>query len=193
MLTSIPNLLTIFRIIVVPLLVLLFYIHGPVAIWTAVVLFTLAGISDYFDGKIARATGQTSAFGQFLDPIADKLLIVVSLFLVVAFEHLTGYWILAALVILIREILIAGLREFLGPHDIQVPVSKLAKWKTTIQMVFMGFIIAGPYGSEVLPYAQEIGEIGLVVAAVITVVTGWNYLSAGYETIKKLDLEKKKA
>ncbi len=187
MLTQIPNLLTIFRIIAVPLIVILFYIGSEVAIWSAVVIFALAGASDFFDGYLARYLEQTSAFGKFLDPIADKLIVVVSLVLVIAFEHLQGYWVLAALIIIIREIMVSGLREFLGPYNVQVPVTKLAKWKTTIQMLFIGFIMAGEYGPKLVPFAVEIGNWGLVAAAIITVITGWEYMKGGYATVQKLD------
>lgn len=187
MLTNIPNLLTIFRVAVVPLLVALFYIGGAKAIWTAVIVFGLAGISDYLDGYFARKLKQISAFGRFMDPIADKLLVIVALFLVVAFDHLQGFWIISAIVILIREILISGLREFLGPYNVQVPVSKLAKWKTTVQMIFIGFVLAGEYGEALIPHAVKIGNYGLVLAAIITVITGWSYLKTGYKTIQDLD------
>ncbi len=187
MLKQLPNILTIFRIIIIPFLVLAFYIGGAVGIWSAVVLFALAGISDYLDGYLARLMKQTSAFGQFLDPVADKLVIIVSLVLIIAFNHLQGFWILSAIIIIIREVMISGLREFLAPHNVQVPVSKLAKWKTTVQMVFIGFLIAGEYGAEVVPYSIEIGQLGLVIAMIITVITGWSYMKIGCKTIKDLD------
>ncbi len=187
MLTNLPNMLTIFRVVVVPLLVVLFYIGGATAIWTAVVIFALAGASDYLDGYFARTMKQTSDFGRFLDPIADKLIVIVSLMLVIGFGHLQGYWILAAIIIVAREIMVSGLREFLGPYKITVPVTKLAKWKTTVQMLFLGFLIAGPYGPTLVPYAEEIGRYGLVLAAIVTVITGWDYMKSGYKTVKELD------
>ncbi len=189
-LTSIPNLLTIFRIAVLPILVILFFIPGAFATWAAVILFSLAGITDFFDGYLARSMNQTSAFGKFLDPIADKLIVVISLFLVVAFDRLEGIWIIPALVIIVREILIAGLREFLGPYNVSVPVSKLAKWKTTIQLLFIGFVMAGEYGPTLVPYAIEIGQWGLLVASILTVITGYDYLKVGYKTIQDLDNKK---
>ena len=115
---------------------------------------------------------------------------VVSLVLVIAFEHLQGYWILAALVIIMREIMVSGLREFLGPYNIQVDVTKLAKWKTTIQMLFIGFLVAGDYGPDLVPYAVEIGHYGLVIAAVITVITGWDYMKTGYKAVQDMDRNK---
>lgn len=187
MLTNIPNLLTIFRIISIPLLIALFYIGGATAMWTAGALYGLAGLSDFLDGYYARKYKQVSAFGRFLDPIADKLVVVVALFLLVAFDNLEGYWVLSAIVIIVREILISGLREFLGPYNVQVHVTKLAKWKTTFQMVFIGFLIIGEHGESVVPYTVEIGQYGLVLAAVITVITGWDYLKTGYKTIQDLD------
>ena len=189
-LTSIPNLLTIFRIAVLPILVILFFIPGAFATWAAVILFSLAGVTDFFDGYLARSMNQTSAFGKFLDPIADKLIVVISLFLVVAFDRLEGIWIIPALVIIVREILIAGLREFLGPYNVSVPVSKLAKWKTTVQLLFIGFVMAGEYGPTLVPYAIEIGQWGLLVASILTVITGYDYLKVGYKTIQDLDNKK---
>lgn len=184
---NLPNTLTFFRIAAIPAMVLLFYIDGPIAAWVNVALFTLAGISDYFDGYFARAMGQTSALGRFLDPIADKLMVGVALFMLVAFDRLQGIWILPAVVILVREFMVAGLREFLGPYNIQVPVSRLAKWKTTVQMLFIGFLIAGPYGEKLVPGTVDIGNIGITIAAVLTVITGWDYMKAGIRLIEKLD------
>lgn len=193
MITNTANILTLIRIAIIPFLVALFYIPGPEAAWIAVVLFTIAGITDFFDGYVARSLNQVSAFGRFLDPIADKLLVTVTLFLIVAFNRLEGLWILPALVILVREVLIAGLREFLGPYNVTIPVSKLAKYKTTVQMVVIGFLIAGEYGPDLIPYAVEIGHYGLIAAMILTVATGWTYLKAGFKTIQKLDAPKKRA
>lgn len=184
---NLPNSLTFFRIAAIPVMVVLFYMEGWMAAWANVALFTAAGISDYFDGYFARAMGQTSALGRFLDPIADKLIVGVALLMLVAFDRLEGLWVLAAVVILVREFLVAGLREFLGPYNVQVPVSKLAKWKTTTQMLFIGFLIAGPYGEMLVPYAINIGNIGITIAAVLTVITGWGYLKAGLKLIEELD------
>ncbi len=187
MITNTANLLTLFRIIIIPFIVALFYFPGAWAAWTAVGLFVLAAITDFFDGYFARSLNQVSAFGKFLDPIADKLIVTVTLFLLVAFDRLEGLWIIPALIILVREILIAGLREFLGPYNIKVPVSKLAKWKTTVQLVVISFLIAGEYGNEVIPFANEIGHFGLLVAMVLTVMTGWNYLKTGLQAIQNMD------
>lgn len=187
MITNTANLLTLFRIVIIPFIIGFFYIPEAWAAWTAVGLFVLAAITDFFDGYFARSLNQVSAFGKFLDPIADKLIVTVTLFLLVAFDRLEGLWILPALIILVREILIAGLREFLGPYNIKVPVSKLAKWKTTVQLVVISFLIAGEYGNAIIPYANEIGHFGLVIAMVLTVVTGWGYLKAGLQAIQNMD------
>ena len=187
MITNTANMLTLFRIAIIPVLIVLFFFPGPVAAWSAVGLFVLAAITDFFDGYFARSLNQVTAFGRFLDPIADKLIVTVTLFLLVAFDRLEGLWILPAVIILVREILIAGLREFLGPYNIKVKVSPLAKWKTTVQLIVISFLIAGPYGDLVIPYANMIGHYGLIIAMILTVITGWDYLKAGLNAIQKID------
>jgi cardiolipin synthase len=182
MITSLPNLLTLSRIAVIPVLVALFYVGGPVARWLACALFTAACITDYFDGYFARAWRQDSDLGRFLDPIADKLLVASTLFMLVAMGHIAGLSVLPALVILCREILVSGLREFLAGVKLRVPVSRLAKWKTTIQMVAIGFLVVGEAGPPFLP-TLLIGEIGLWLAAGLTLVTGYDYLRAGLSHI----------
>ena len=178
MLTNLPNLLTLSRIGLIPVLLLLLYLNEPWARWTALVLFTLAGVTDWLDGYLARNRGQVSSIGRFLDPIADKLLISAVIFLLVAVDSITGLVLLPALVILCREILVSGLREYLAGSQVPVPVSNLAKWKTVIQMVALGFLIVGHDGPDILP-VQMIGEVGLWLAAVLTLITGYDYLSHG--------------
>ncbi|MGM0423016.1 MAG: CDP-diacylglycerol--glycerol-3-phosphate 3-phosphatidyltransferase [Pseudomonadota bacterium] len=187
MITNTANLLTLFRILIIPVLVALFFMPGASATWSAVILFVVAAITDFFDGYFARALNQVSAFGKFLDPIADKLIVTVTLFLLVAFDRLEGLWIIPALVILIREVLIAGLREFLGPYKVTVPVSKSAKWKTTVQLFAIGFLIAGDHGPDLIPYSVEIGHYGLLAAMILTLISGWGYLKVGFKTIQELD------
>ncbi|HYB55780.1 MAG TPA: CDP-diacylglycerol--glycerol-3-phosphate 3-phosphatidyltransferase [Alphaproteobacteria bacterium] len=179
MATRIPNLLTFSRIAVIPLLVALFWVPGDGARWTACLLFTLAGITDYLDGYLARTWGEQSQLGALLDPIADKLLVATTLLLLAAFGRIGGLTLLPAIIILCREILVSGLREFLAGLNVGVPVTRLAKWKTGIQMVAIGFLIVGDAGNVVVPYAAEIGVVGLWVAAVLTVVTGYDYLREG--------------
>lgn len=187
MILNIPNLLTLFRIALIPAITALFFVPGAWAVWVALALYTLGAITDFFDGYLARALKQTSAFGRFLDPIADKLYVAAILLLLAGFDRISGVWLIPAIVIMMREILIAGLREFLGPYKITLPVSKLAKWKTTVQMVAIGFLIAGPYGETILPYSWQIGHWGLVAAAALTVMTGWDYMRRGLEYIHTLD------
>ncbi len=179
LLLNLPNLLTISRIFVIPIVLLLIVFDEAWARWTACGLFTLAGITDFFDGYLARRSNMVSALGRFLDPIADKLLVVAVLFMVVALPGRVNAWSLfPALVILLREIMVSGLREFLAELRVGLPVSKLAKVKTTVQMVALGFLIVGDAGPDAIP-AKLIGEIGIWAAAVITLITGYDYLRAG--------------
>jgi len=178
MITSLPNLLTLSRIVVIPILVALFFVPGEAAKWIALVLFAAAGITDYFDGYFARTRRQISALGRFLDPVADKLLVASVILLLVAFGRIAGWTVLPALVILCREIMVSGLREFLADLRVPVPVSRLAKWKTAIQMVAIGILIVGDALPEPLP-ALQIGAIGLWIAAALTLITGYDYLRAG--------------
>lgn len=178
-LLNLPNLLTISRIFVIPIVLVLIVFDEAWARWTACGLFTLAGITDFFDGYIARRSNLVSPLGRFLDPIADKLLVVAVLFMVVALPGRVNEWSLfPALVILLREIMVSGLREFLAELRVGLPVSKLAKVKTTVQMVALGFLIVGDAGPDAIP-AKLIGEIGIWAAAVITLITGYDYLRAG--------------
>ena len=184
--TNLPNLLTLFRIAVIPGLVALFYIESRFASWLACGLFSLAAITDFLDGYIARVTKQQSAFGRFLDPVADKLLVASALLMLVAFGQISGLVILPALVILCREITVSGLREYLAGLQVSVPVSQLAKWKTTLQMVAIAVLIVGDNGPRDIPVV-EIGEVGLWAAAILTIVTGYDYLRAGLRHIERED------
>ncbi|OWJ68212.1 CDP-diacylglycerol--glycerol-3-phosphate 3-phosphatidyltransferase [Inquilinus limosus] len=183
MVTSLPNLLTYSRIAAIPVLIALFYVPAPWAAWTCLVIYAAAAITDYLDGKLARAWNETSPIGRLLDPIADKMLVTAVLFMLAAFDRLQGWSIIPAVVILLREVLISGLREFLaGMNARGLPVTALAKWKTTIQMLAIGFLIVGDTGTRAfdgkLP-VTEIGIAGIWVAAVLTLVTGWSYLREG--------------
>ncbi len=175
---NLPNILTLSRIFVIPIVVATFFFDSPTMRWAACGLFTLAGITDFFDGYLARRANQVSSFGRFLDPIADKLLVAAVLMLIVAFDRVHVWSYLAALVILLREILVSGLREFLAELHVSVPVTKLAKAKTTVQMVALGFLIVGSASPTWIP-AEMIGEVGIWLAAVVTLATGYDYLKAG--------------
>ena len=181
---TLPNLLTLSRIVAVPMLVaLLWWPDWEAGYGAAFVLYCLMGVTDYFDGYLARAQGAVSRLGQFLDPIADKIMVAAVILMLVGtrFEDraiITGVHLIAALVILLREIAVSGLREFLGGIQVSVPVSKLAKWKTTLQLVSFGaLILAGA-----LPALGWIKLVGLAMlwgAAALTLVTGWGYLRVG--------------
>lgn len=180
---SLPNLLTLSRILAVPFLVALMWQPGWEIGWLlAWGLYCLMGITDYFDGYVARAQGTVSKLGQFLDPIADKIMVAAVILMLVGTRHdaasITGVHLIPALVILLREMAVSGLREFLAGLSVSVPVSALAKWKTTFQMIALGaLILAGG-----LPQFQFIGQVGigcLWAAAVLTLITGWDYLRVG--------------
>ena len=173
------NILTMSRIAAIPAIVGLLLAPGLVLHWIALALFIIACVTDWFDGYVARRLDQVSPLGRFLDPIADKLVVAAVLLILVSIGHIDGWSILAALVILCREILVSGLREFLAELRVGVPVSMLAKWKTTVQMVALGFLIVAKPESEVPINAMLIGEILLWIAAVMTVITGYDYMTIG--------------
>lgn len=178
MITSLPNLLTLFRVAVVPVIVGLFFWPTDLGSWVVCALFAIAAITDFFDGYLARRRAQQSAFGRFLDPIADKLLVAATLLMLAGTGKIDGLALIPAAVILCREILVSGLREFLAGLAVAVPVSPLAKWKTTIQLVAIGILIVGDAGPGAIP-VRLIGELGLWIAAALTIVTGYEYLRAG--------------
>ena len=182
---SLPNLLTLSRIFAVPLLVMLLW---PVGGWLdyalAFILYCLMGITDYFDGYLARTKGTVSRMGVFLDPIADKIMVAAVIVMLVTtevrpgVEVIGGIHVVAALVILIREIAVSGLREFLAGLQVSLPVSRLAKWKTAFQLVALGaLILAGAVPQW--PWVHQVGLASLWAAAMLTLITGWDYLRAG--------------
>ena len=181
---QLPNLLTYGRMVAVPVVAACLFAPDDFAMrWLALAVFVIAGITDFFDGYLARVWQQQSSLGRMLDPIADKLLVAASLLMLVADRSITGYSIWAAIVILCREILVSGLREFLAELRVSVPVSTVAKWKTTLQLVAIGFLIAGPAGERLIPGTVDIGLVLLWVAAVLTLYTGWDYMKAGFRPI----------
>jgi len=183
MITSLPNLLTLSRIVAIPALIAAFYLDSFTGNWIAFGIFAVAGITDFFDGYLARVRNEQSAMGQFLDPVADKLLIAAVLMLLVAFQRVTDLSILAAIVILCREIMVSGLREFLAEIRVGMPVSYLAKWKTTVQILAMGFLLTGTSGDILLPvgWTHTIGIYLLWIAAALTMYTGYDYLRLGLQ------------
>jgi cardiolipin synthase len=189
---SLPNLLTYSRIVAIPAVIGCMYaesiLDGPLWLrWVALFIFIAAGVTDFLDGYYARMWGQQSALGRMLDPIADKLLVASCLLMLAADGTIKGWSLWAAIIILCREILVSGLREYLAAISISVPVSKLAKWKTTIQLVAIGFMIAGEAGEVILPPTILIGIILLWIAALLTIYTGWDYLRAGVHHLTEED------
>lgn len=177
---SVPNLLTYGRIAAVPALVAcLYFLHGDVARWSAMALFVAAGVTDWLDGYLARIWEQQSALGRMLDPIADKLLVGATLIMLVHDGTLSGMAVWAAIIILCREILVSGLREFLAELNVKIHVTQLAKWKTMMQMVALGVLLTGDAGERVLPGITLVGLILLWLAALLTLWTGYDYLRAG--------------
>ena len=181
---NLPNVLTYSRVAAVPVVAgLLFWPLEPWARWSALGVFVAAAITDYFDGYFARAYSQHSQLGRMLDPIADKLLVSACLLMLAADMTITGVSLWAAIVILCREVLVSGLREYLAELKVGVPVSRVAKWKTTLQLVSLGFLIAGPAGDVVLPGTTVTGIVLLWTAAALTIYTGWDYLKVGIATM----------
>lgn len=182
---SLPNLLTYARLVAVPTLAaVMFFFEGETARWLAVGVFAFAGVTDFLDGYIARAWGQQSTLGRMLDPIADKLLVGAALLLLVADQTISGWSIWAALTILSREILVSGLREFLAELNVRVAVSRLAKWKTAVQMVALGVLLSGSAGGDLCGCgAVNIGLALLWLAAMLTLYTGLDYFRAGLKYV----------
>ncbi len=176
--TTIPNLLTFIRIGLIPVVVGLFYFDRPWSNSIAAFFFIMACITDYLDGYFARTLQQTTRFGSFLDPVADKLLVAATLLMLVGFGRIQGLSLIPAVIILCREILVSGLREFLAEANVSVPVTELAKWKTAIQMAALSFLIIESIPHLPVPL-DLIGIVGLWIAALLTLVTGFDYLRAG--------------
>tara|TARA_B110000971_G_scaffold147478_1_gene150663 strand:+ start:315 stop:899 length:585 start_codon:yes stop_codon:yes gene_type:complete len=185
MLKKIPNILTIGRIIIVPFFVLAFYLPGFYGDLTACVLFVIASFTDFLDGMLARLMGEESKLGELLDPIADKIIVATALILLVMDGTIRHYEVVAAIIILTREILISGLREFLAKGQIKLPVSNLAKLKTFLQMVAISLLLMGETGNKIFNFqdynAQTIGIILLWLSAFLTLYTGYEYLRKGID------------
>ena len=181
---ALPNLLTYSRIAAVPLVVGCLYwqdiLHGGLWLrWVALFIFVAAGVTDILDGYFARKWGEQSTFGRMLDPIADKLLVASCLLMLAADGTIRGWSLWAAIVILCREILVSGLREYLAELRVSVPVTQLAKWKTTLQLIAVGFLVAGRAGDAVVPVVTPVGLTLLWLSALLTLYTGWDYFRAG--------------
>lgn len=177
---NLPNTLTLTRILVIPLICALLFVDTPIAAWLALAAYVYACVTDFLDGYLARVRAQQSRFGSMLDPIADKVLVASVLMVLVGIDRLSGTDIIAALIILCREIVVSGLREYLAQLQVSVPVTRLAKWKTTLQMVALGVLIIGDAVPPLGPLSvSQVGVSGLWLAAALTLFTGYDYLRAG--------------
>jgi len=185
MLRKIPNILTVGRILIVPFFVLAFYLPGFYGDLTALILFVVASFTDFLDGMLARLLGEESKLGELLDPIADKIIVATALILLVMDGTIRDYEVIAAIIILTREILISGLREFLAEGKIKLPVSSLAKLKTVLQMVSIALLLSGETGNKIINFqdynAQTIGMILLWLSAALTLFTGYDYMRKGID------------
>lgn len=177
---SIPTYITYLRLIALPFLLLTMAMGW---VWIAFWIYIIGAVSDFFDGYIARKLDQTTAFGTFLDPIADKIYVVAIFVMLVATGTLQGIWIIPVILILGREFTISGLREFMGPHGVQFPVSTLAKWKTTVQMAALALLILAPLHIAYF----VLGALLLLAATALTMITGWDYLKTGLAHMKDMD------
>jgi cardiolipin synthase len=181
---SVPNLLTYGRVAAVPIVAgCLFWSEIGWMRWLALSIFIAAGVTDFLDGYLARAWEQQSRIGQMLDPIADKLLVSAVLMMLAADHTIASYSLSAALIILCREILVSGMREFLAELKVSIPVSKVAKWKTTLQLIALGFLIAGPSGDAIVTGVTATGLLLLWISALLTLYTGWDYFRAGLKEL----------
>jgi CDP-diacylglycerol---glycerol-3-phosphate 3-phosphatidyltransferase len=189
---ALPNILTYARIAAVPVVVAAMFwqaiLDGGLWLrWAALAVFIAAGVTDFFDGYLARAWGQQSSLGRMLDPIADKLLVASCLLMLAAEDTIHGWALLAAVVILCREVLVSGLREYLAELRVSVPVTRLAKWKTTLQLIAVGFLICGDAGDAIVPVVTQVGIVLLWLSALLTLYTGWDYLQAGVHHLTRED------
>ena len=172
---NLANKLTLLRLAALPVLVGLLFIDRNWAAWTCLILYIAAALTDWLDGWVARKYHMVSGLGTFLDPISDKIFVSTMFLTLIATGRLAGFGALLVILILTREFVVSGLREYLGPLGVKVPVTKLAKWKTTVQMIAAGALIVSPF----VPYGYAIGIVLLLAATALTLVTGWDYLRTG--------------
>jgi CDP-diacylglycerol--glycerol-3-phosphate 3-phosphatidyltransferase len=178
---NLANILTLTRLVLLPVIILFFFIPGSMAAYICLALYITGAVTDFLDGWVARKYDQVTEFGKFMDPISDKIFVTSILLLLVGSGRIEGILIVAVLIILAREFLVSGLREYLGPKNIKLPVTQLAKWKTAIQMIVIACLII----SDQSHLVSLIGETGLVLAAIITAITGWQYMKAGWPHMKE--------
>ena len=195
---NLPNLLTISRIVVIPVIFLSIYIHSLTWSVLAAILFIIASITDYLDGYLARSRNETSAFGRLFDPIADKLLVVSALLIIVANHLVDEISYIPVCIIMCREILVSGLREFLAEVKVGMPVTRLAKWKTAVQMTALSMILVSAVSSAYpenmfVSVVGVVGEILLWIAGALTFMTGYDYFQRGLDYVRNLEAQKKSA
>ena len=177
MFTTIPNILSMFRILLIPVVVAAFYFDTLYSRWIALFVFLFACFTDFLDGYLARSWSQTSRLGQALDPIADKLLVASTLFLLAGFDKINKLTLIPAIVILCREIMVSGLREFLSELNLVMPVSNFSKWKTAVQMIAISSLLLADISSFAF-FIRTAGQILLWLAALMTLASGWSYLKS---------------
>lgn len=178
--SNLANILTMTRLALLPVIIVLFFVPFEWAAWGALGLYIVGAVTDGLDGWVARKFNQISDFGTLMDPISDKIYVVVLLLLLIAFDRVPEIFVLAVIAILTREFLVSGLREFLGPRGVSLPVTNLAKWKTATQMVSIGLLIVGPF----VLWAQWLGIALLLAATILTVITGWDYVKTGINHLR---------
>ena len=177
---NLSNLLTISRIAIIPIILVMIIFKNPITSWVAFILFVIAGITDFIDGYLARLRKEETDFGTFFDPIADKLLVSSVILVLTAIGTIQSWLTIPALIILLREIIVSGLREFLAGIKVSVPVSRIAKFKTTIQIVSLAVLILSE-GEKDIEFLLFFGKITLWLAAVLTLYTGFDYFRAGFK------------
>jgi CDP-diacylglycerol--glycerol-3-phosphate 3-phosphatidyltransferase len=176
---NLANILTMTRLALLPIMIILFFIPTQWAAWACLIVYVIGSLTDFLDGWVARKFNQITDFGKFMDPISDKIFVVTILLMLVAVDRISGISVLAVVVIIAREFLVSGIREFLGPKNIKLPVTQLAKWKTAAQMVATSLLILASFS----PTAKILGSICLFAAAALTIITGWNYLKSSMKHI----------
>ena len=179
---NIPNILSVFRLALLPFMVVLFLLPFEWAAWSCLAFYIVGALTDFLDGYLARKWNQVSEFGAFIDPLADKIFVVTILLMLVTAGRIEGGYVLAVVIIVMREFIVSGIREYLGSKDIKVPVTNLAKWKTATQMAALGVLIVAPY----IPLGFFFGLGLLIGASLLTLITGWGYLKKAIEFIKTM-------
>ncbi len=179
---NLANILTLTRLVLLPPMIVLFFLPFSWAAWVCLLLYIVGAASDWLDGWVARQFNQVSEFGALMDPITDKIFVITTLLMLVAVGRIEHLWVLGVVIIIVREFAVSGIREYLGGKGIKMPVTKLAKWKTALQMIATGTLIVGPFVAG----GQMIGQIALAGASVLTIITGWGYVKTALDHLRKI-------